>query len=302
MFSWLKNPYPFLLQERKIRLQLALFVFIFIFLFLIIFQPFNLKTVIEIPITAAATIYALTSAVVAFLSVSTLVKVYPDFANEKEWNIGREILMMLGCLVFISLANFFLGLVIELHAAVNYTLMNQLADDFLHTFAIGFFPIMIITFINYTVLLKRNLSHVEKHNLSLRERRPELIIEVPTHLEITSVTNNNDITLKLEDLYYIVADGNYVEFHFTKNGELIREIKRNTLNNIEAQLKNYPILFRSHRTYIVNLEKIDKSSGNAQGYQLHLKGLKQMIPVSRAKLKDFDQIMQANFDTSRTII
>ena len=50
---------------------------------------------------------------------------------------------------------------------------------------------------------------------------------------------------------------------------------------MEDQLKTVSTIERCHRSYLVNTALVDYVSGNAQGYQLHLKGTDQEVPVGR---------------------
>ncbi|UKN03620.1 LytTR family transcriptional regulator [Paracrocinitomix mangrovi] len=293
MIKWLNKPYPFLLEERSTRLRVALFVFIFVFTFLAVFQPFEFKDVIGTNFYIACLAYGLTSAIVSFFFCSIITGFFPSFANEKTWTIGKEILMMNGILLSISFANLIVGYAVEFHSQQNCPFWQCMLDDIIHTYSIGVFPVMVINFTSYTVMLKRNLSKVEEHNVQLHDRKPVVYVEMPSNLVLTSPANNNDIEIDLSKLLYIMADGNYVEFYLEDAGDVKREIKRNTLNNIVAQLEDYDFLFRSHRAYIVNLNRVVESTGNAQGYQLKLDIGDFTVPVSRTKLREFDNILKS---------
>ncbi|MBD3637958.1 MAG: LytTR family transcriptional regulator [Crocinitomicaceae bacterium] len=291
MFDWLKKPYPFLMEEQNTRLRIAVFVTVFVFLFLVIFRPFGITTVSELNVFTCCSIYAITSGIVSYLTCSMMIVLFPGFVDEQKWNIGREFLMLNVILLSISIANVIVGLFVEIHPRSDYSIWMTIRDDVMHTYAIGIFPVMVITFTNYTVLLKRNLEKSEAHNKSIYNREAEVIVEMPAIVKLTSATKNNDIEIDLEKLLFIMADGNYVEFHWLENGEEVREIRRNTMNNLTEQLEDYPFIFRTHRAFMVNLNKIAESNGNAQGYQLKLRDTEQLIPVSRSKLADFDWAM-----------
>ena len=62
-----------------------------------------------------------------------------------------------------------------------------------------------------------------------------------------------------------------------------------TIRELESQLANLPWIFKTHRSYLVNLNKISAVSGNAQGYQLSLQQYSATVPVSRGQLKKFDE-------------
>jgi DNA-binding LytR/AlgR family response regulator len=51
-----------------------------------------------------------------------------------------------------------------------------------------------------------------------------------------------------------------------------------------------PLYFRCHRAFIVNLDNVLDWKGNALGYQLTIRDYTQKIPVSRQKVKAFDQL------------
>ncbi|MCE7057363.1 LytTR family DNA-binding domain-containing protein [Algoriphagus sp. AGSA1] len=81
-------------------------------------------------------------------------------------------------------------------------------------------------------------------------------------------TSEGQIKVKFSDLFCCEATGNYVTFHL-RNQKLISRI---TLAEIEKELP--PHFIRTHRSYIVNAELVDK----AERHQLILDG--QSFPVS----------------------
>jgi len=154
---------------------------------------------------------------------------------------------------------------------------------------------MVLTTISYIVKLRRNLAKTAEINLQIDTR---LENETPaehhtTIVTIQSSTNNNDFSFCLNDLLFVMSDGNYVEFHVEDEENVRREIRRNTLSNIESQLETYSFLFRSHRAYLVNLNKVIKSSGNAQGYELKFAKTDHTVPVLRKNLSRFDELINS---------
>lgn len=81
-------------------------------------------------------------------------------------------------------------------------------------------------------------------------------------------TSEGQIKVKFKDLFCCEATGNYVTFHL-RNEKLISRI---TLAEIEKELPSFFI--RTHRSYIVNSELVDK----AERHQLILEG--QSFPIS----------------------
>jgi DNA-binding LytR/AlgR family response regulator len=67
---------------------------------------------------------------------------------------------------------------------------------------------------------------------------------------------------------------------------------RNTLSKIEKQLP-FDNIKKCHRSYLANLNLIEKITGNAQGYRLHFPFSTEItVPVSRSKGKELLDILE----------
>ena len=58
-----------------------------------------------------------------------------------------------------------------------------------------------------------------------------------------------------------------------------------TKETFEQQLKEFNSIIRCHRSHMINASKINKASGNLQGYQLQFLNFPDTIPVSRSYTK-----------------
>jgi DNA-binding LytR/AlgR family response regulator len=68
-------------------------------------------------------------------------------------------------------------------------------------------------------------------------------------------------------------------------GEILKKkLMRNTLKNIEQQLRQYSNFLRSHRICIVNILFIEKLYRNNESHWLAIKGFNGALPVSRQYL------------------
>jgi DNA-binding LytR/AlgR family response regulator len=83
-----------------------------------------------------------------------------------------------------------------------------------------------------------------------------------------------------------------VIFHMLINGQAMKKMIRNSINNIEQQLARIPFIMRIHRAFIVNLKMVASKKGNNLGYQLKISNTDAEIPVSRNNTKDFDLKMK----------
>ena len=114
------------------------------------------------------------------------------------------------------------------------------------------------------------------------------------HHEVVHLFSDNksqDFQIPINDIFYIEAMQNYVSVCFFKNGKIEKELLRNTIKNLEAQL-NSTVLVRYHRSFIVNSDLIENVEGNAQGLRLSLKNLEDFeIPVSRKYIPILKEII-----------
>ena len=101
-------------------------------------------------------------------------------------------------------------------------------------------------------------------------------------LTLQSENEKDKLSFPVEELLYIEAADNYVKIHFTGNEVLQHRVLRSSLKRREEMLATYSQVYRCHRAYMVNLNKLVHISGNAQGYKLHLAGIDEPIPVSRS--------------------
>ena len=85
----------------------------------------------------------------------------------------------------------------------------------------------------------------------------------------------------LDSLIFVSSLDNYIEVNYLDNGIAKRELLRYSLSGIEQDNKNIAGIFRCHKGYIVNKQKIESVTGNAAGFKLKLKGYSDLIPVSR---------------------
>ena len=59
-----------------------------------------------------------------------------------------------------------------------------------------------------------------------------------------------------------------------------KPLLRSSLSRLEKQI-DQPHIVRCHRSYVVNINRVERVTGNAQGYKLHLFAGQFLIPVAR---------------------
>jgi len=103
-------------------------------------------------------------------------------------------------------------------------------------------------------------------------------------IEFTSDTSSENLSLLIADVAFIKSADNYVEIVFNEGDILKSKLIRNTLKNIEQQLKPYSNFIRCHRICIVNSHYIEKLNKDFNSHWLSIKGYDERIPVSRQYL------------------
>ncbi|GAB3895101.1 LytTR family DNA-binding domain-containing protein [Larkinella knui] len=284
MWQLLNQPYPCEDPVRR-RWAKAFWIGVFVGLFLLIFQPFGLNTWNTPYKTLKILGFGLISLLVtAGLSLSLPVLLPKQFSNDR-WTVGREILWITTHMTLIGLANYFY--INWLTGSAIYS--SGLFGMIIVTFVIGVFPSAGTVLVNYIVKLKRYQQLARE--FPVREHHAGNPADGPDQRILITLTAENEkdsLVFPPTDLLYIESSDNYSTIVHLKNGQPVKTLLRSSLSRLESQLgANDPSItarnpmVRCHRSYIVNLEKVERVTGNAQGYKLHLQDGLFQIPVAR---------------------
>lgn len=250
---------------------------VFIGAFLVIFQPFGAyawESPLKIPVLAG---YGAITFVVLLFNGYALPRLFLDFFREERWTVGREIVLIGLHIVLIGIANYvYGGLVFGGFARGSFD-VTQLVFMILVTGLIGLFPASGITAFKYLRHLRRYAQPPQPVPLTPTQQAADARQTV----ELIAENGKDRLALPLADLLYLESADNYSEIVFEKAGSLKKELLRGSLSRFEAQVPP-GVVVRCHRSYLVNLHRVRRVSGNAQGYKLHLAGLEMPVPVARA--------------------
>jgi DNA-binding LytR/AlgR family response regulator len=164
--------------------------------------------------------------------------------------------------------------------------MSTFLNSCKYTFLIGIVPFAFFTIINYRYLLVTDIMQDYNQGINpSQEEHPEELVH------IISTLKKEELSFYPSQFYYAESDGNYVVFNITIEGQIRKKIIRNSISNLEQQLSAIPFFMRTHRAFIVNLNKVCSKKGNTLGYKLKLSDISGEIPVSRQTTRSFDQII-----------
>ena len=179
--------------------------------------------------------------------------------------------------------------------AVYYTLLSyfqiQITEAMGHSFAFilakSFLVSMVALGVPYTVtdlviLLKDTQQRLMLTKSDTVESDDEVM---PEHTEIINLMDNNGnlkLSVKLDNLYYIKAEDNYINVFYQRSGTIASYMLSCKMKTIEDNCVDSSSLMRCHRSYIVNIKKVSVLHNEADGFVIDFEreGL-DSIPVSK---------------------
>lgn len=284
IFSIFSRPYPYSDRQNNILL-ISIGTGLFIAFFLLAFQPFG---------TAEATFkykvlkiggFGVVTTVVMFVYFSLLSRWLSHRNQDKHWTVGKEILIYAGLLLVIGLGNSCYSIAI----GINAPMVSSFLGMFYSTFLVGIFPVTFFIILDYVYLLKKNIAEAKtlqanktKKYPTKNEALPASSNEVAIHL--LAENKKDEVHVPAKDLLYLESSSNYVTVVYKKQDVVQKTLLRSSLTRLEKQIENEHIL-RCHRSFIVNLQRVEHISGNAQGYKLQLEKTTDIVPVARKYAK-----------------
>ena len=290
---------------------------------LTLFQPFGIANISTPKRYYMIVGFMLVTAISTFIVGYILPLIFKRFYAPSKWTIGKSLFNQAIIFIFIGIGNFLFDWCLtnrpyEIFFSVFLTYL-------LATLILGAIPAAISSFIIQNNLLKQNLSDAHKMNEQLSKRlqadrqsekqtnrqtegRPADQANEQSYEQTESIsdertgrqadkngsqnrtitlsgTTKESITLLPENILYLESIGNYIKVVYLADDNVKSKQLRNTLGQIEQELKYYPNIVRCHRAYMANLSFVTNIEGNSQGLLLHLRHINETLPVSRSYIK-----------------
>ena len=273
MLEILLQPYPFGEKSNNKLLLQSIGEGAFIALFLILFQPLGVSDWHDPNKNWYLACYGLITTLCGCVLRFGIFKTLPKYHNEASWNIWKEILSILLLILMITVVNVFFGkLAFSLIISWNNFLWMLIG-----VIIIGAFPATFGVMLNYIIQLKKYNNSIIVHHPQMPENQE---YATSKSLKLIAENEKDSIVLKTESLYFIESSDNYSTVYYEKQEKLQKDLLRSSLTRLENQISSENIV-RCHRSFIVNLDKVVKVTGNAQGYKLHLGTPELLVPVAR---------------------
>lgn len=269
--SFFKKPFH-LLDQPRYRWILIAVVLVFSVVFLNVFVPFNSNQwhndsgvweflqLSAFGVIAGAILFISQFVIRRFISVKEI-----TIGTFVLWTFGEVLLMILAFSVYESIIDgsfaFFLGLI---KLTFRYTLL---------TVAIPYS--LALLYISYQIHQK------EVVELKSKAKQP-----ADKLLDIKDEKGVIRFSVSVEQVLYFESADNYVFIYYARDAKVEKEMVRNSMKNIESLVEGLPIV-RCHRSFMINLKRIEFVNYEKTKCQIKLKELDSFIPVSRKYFPQF---------------
>jgi hypothetical protein len=266
----LNEPYP--VRERTSTQSLfhSLGEGIFLYIFFIVFEPFNISDWHDGDKYIKLLGFALITSLSTFINRELLPRLFPSFFKEEGWVVWKEIVSIILVLFTISLGNFIYG---SFLFGWTFNFANVFGT-FASVFLIAIFPLTFWVLMDYNQNMRKfNQNIIISHHTGDQPKKVQTI-------RLVAENEKDFIEFMEAELLFIESADNYSTVNLIKSGKIRKELLRSSLSRLDSQ-HHSDKLVRCHRSYIVNISKVEKVSGNAQGFKFHLSDTDQVVPVAR---------------------
>lgn len=208
-----------------------------------------------------------------------------------RFTLPKYIFWILGEIVLIGLFHAYISLgIIHIENSVgDYSKELIIGKSILITFIALGFP-FIVTDLSFALLDAQRVLRIAKGVIQSNEAdsvknqknntNEPAVTDTPDIINFHDYTGALKFTVKLENIYYIKAEGNYVNVFYNNKGGISSFVLRNKIQAIEDSVAGTPLM-RCHRTYIVNTNNIKLIRTEDEGYYIDFNqsGL-EAVPVS----------------------
>ncbi len=273
----MNNKVDLLVDDLKQELGLLLSISFGLFLFVLFFQPFTFD---GFDFNNSLLFVAGLGTIVFIIMV--VIRIVIPWIFRKD---GQETKV----LVLPSYFNAFIILVLATLAFEFYLrYVGMVHITFFITIKVILICLAIVIILGFYDLLdelkqQNELLLIEKRSIQKQIGRYEEEL-LNKSIEFISENNSENFSLLISEIAVIKSADNYVEIIYKEGNNFKKKLIRNTLRNIELQIKPYSNFIRCHRICIVNLHFIEKLIRTNNNHWIILKGYEEQIPVSRQYL------------------
>ncbi len=275
---FLNQPYPWFYRGKNL-LRFTGTIFVMALGFNFLFEPFNVyPPEHKFNYLGVCLIQAFIAAIITFgvLGCTGLL------INDAKWKVKKEFALIFSLFLLIG-TGIFLARDIVYNNPDNFS-VKYFFEEIRNTLLVGTLFFMFIIPVNYFRLERK---HSQKAR-AIKLPGSDMLKTTEKKVRVVTQSRQDNFDLNPDNFVFAKSEGNYLELYITNNGKLERAVKRLTVKELERQLSAFEFIIKTHRSYIVNINKITHVTGNAQGYILSTKYSPEKLPVARSMIPVFN--------------
>jgi hypothetical protein len=268
MLNPFNKPYPFN-EDLKHNSKLIFFISIGVPLFLLLLQPFDISL-----LPKRDKYYLIIGfGVITFLSLSLYLLFIPSLFPKKftssTWNVKKEIFWNTWILFTILTGYFFYCKTLAV-MKFDFNLVIKLILT-------AIIPISALIIINQNRMFRSRFKLSDEINKKLKDHK-EILDKI---IYFNSDYQKDSLAIKVNLLLFIRSANNYIEIFWKEGDSVKNQMVRCSMAYAEELLKEHKFIVKCHRSFMVNINHIDRFEGNLQGYKLYFEKIDFPIPVSK---------------------
>lgn len=254
------------------------FVSVFVTLFLLVFQPFGVNN--YDPTHRISQVFLFS--IIGFGGVIGLA------LGIFEFLIGQLLFKKKTLIIFFlrTLSELiFVASVIFLY----YNILGNFHDWYLRSYIEFIFNVSMMSIIPIYIILLYIKNRKTKQAFELLELKPKVAL-ANKYVSLQSSNGKDSISLTLNDLLFVEAEDNYISVTYVEKEKLKKQLLRATMKDVEKEL-NSDFVIRCHRSFIVNMNKVEKVIKEGHQIKLFIPELTVPIIVSRSYVSKITELL-----------
>lgn len=267
---------PSYLLEKNQLIGSVVFSVFFAIVFLNIYTPFSSTAWFDM---SKSVFFVYTIAVIAIATSIIVISrtILYKMRNKIRLNYLQYGIWMIAEVVIIAM----------FYSFITWRYINQSEKGFFEIMSKSILYTSLILVIPYSIAIL--YCALDDRNKTLRLLRYGNVVsdgeDHPLDSELIHLTDNNGnlrLSIKLENLYYIESQDNYIKVYYMNKGLLSNYMLRCKLKTIEDSFIDSPLV-RCHRSYIINTSKVKILRKEKEGLLVDMdcRGIN-AIPVSKS--------------------
>ena len=271
----LNQPFPFYFNTQRGNFILLLAIVAFVAIFMYFFEPRGNEPAYNEFVQIFG--YSLITAIVLACGHFLAPLMWTHFFDIERFTFGKYLLVNIVLIEIVTLL---------IHPFNQFVVWPDtdycsacLLYDHRTTYLVAFIILLPASYMIKAWVLSQNLQLAQETNEGLLRQKKEKPHALSNKVVIATDTSET-LALLPEDFLYAEAQDNYVQIYWRRENDTQSKMLRLSISRLEEQL-TVPNIVRTHRSYMVNLEKVSQVKGNSNGLRLALEGQEFEVPVSR---------------------